>query len=59
VKLMAYSSVTGSPITLAMAQQILKHLTHGQERKITIESIIKGVAEHFVMTPVTDQAEDE
>ena len=31
VKLMAYSSVTGSPITLAMAQQVLKHIVHGQE----------------------------
>jgi chromosomal replication initiator protein len=49
VKLMAYSSVTGTPITLSMAQQILKHLTHGQERRITIESITKAVAERFSM----------
>ena len=47
VKLMAYSSVTGSPVNLHMAQQILKHLTHGQERKITIEAIIKAVGEKF------------
>ena len=47
VKLIAYSSVTGSPVNLHMAQQILKHLTHGQERKITIESIIKAVGEKF------------
>jgi len=33
VKLMAYSSVTGSPITLAMAQQILKHLTHARSAR--------------------------
>src|SRR5271169_2030257 len=43
-KLVAYSSVTGSPITLPMAQQILKHLTVGQERRITIDSIVKAVA---------------
>jgi chromosomal replication initiator protein len=51
VKLIAYSSVTGEPVTLAMAQQILKHLTHGQERKITIEAIIKAVAEKHNMPP--------
>ncbi len=28
IKLIAYSSVTGTPITLQMAQQTLKHLTH-------------------------------
>ena len=51
VKLMAYSSVTGYPITLPMAQQVLKHLTAGQVRRITIESIIKAVAEKFLLHP--------
>ena len=51
VKLIAYSSVTGTPITLSMAQQVLKHLTHGQERRITIESIIKVVADHHALQP--------
>ncbi len=51
LKLLAYSSVTDSPITLAMAQQVLKHLTHGQERRITIESIVKAVADRFGMQP--------
>ena len=50
-KLMAYASVTGSPINLAMAQQVLKHLTAGQDRKITIEAVIRAVAEHFHMQP--------
>lgn len=45
VKLIAYSSVTGEPVTLAMAQQVLKHFGHGSEKKITIEGIIKAVAE--------------
>lgn len=45
VKLMAYSSMTGSPITLSMAQQMLKHLVQSTERRITIDSIIKAVAE--------------
>ncbi len=33
VKLIAYSSVTGTPITLAMAQQVLKHLTPSPEKR--------------------------
>jgi chromosomal replication initiator protein len=51
VKLIAYSSVTGSPINLPMAQQVLKHLGNGLERKVTIESIIKAVAEHYSLQP--------
>lgn len=50
VKLIAYSSVTGEPISLAMAQQILKQLIHPQERKISIEAIIKAVAERHGLT---------
>jgi chromosomal replication initiator protein len=51
IKLVAYSSVTGSPISLPMAQQVLKHLTAGQERRITIESIVKAVGEKFSLQP--------
>lgn len=51
IKLIAYSSVTGTPINLAMARQALKHLTAGQERKISIEAIIRAVAERFSMQP--------
>ncbi|MGH9663146.1 MAG: helix-turn-helix domain-containing protein, partial [Bryobacteraceae bacterium] len=51
IKLIAYSSVTGSDINLPMAQQTLKHLTHGQERRITMESIVKAVAERYALQP--------
>lgn len=47
IKLVAYASVTGSPISLQMAQQALKYLIHPQERKITIELIQRAVAEKF------------
>jgi len=47
VKLIAYSSMTSSPVTLAMAQHCLKHLLHGQERRITIDSIQRAVADRF------------
>src|SRR6476620_6584135 len=49
VKLMAYSSLTGEPITMQMAQQVLKHLVHSQERRVTIDAIQKAVADHFVL----------
>ena len=49
VKLIAYSSVTGSPINLDMAQQTLKSLTNGHDKRITIESIIKAVADRWSM----------
>ena len=51
VKLAAYSSVTGSPINLAMAQQVLKHIVAGHDRRISIDSIIRAVADHFNLTP--------
>jgi chromosomal replication initiator protein len=51
VKLIAYSSVTGTSITLAMAQQVLKSLSSGPERKVTIESIIRAVGEKFQLQP--------
>jgi chromosomal replication initiator protein len=49
VKLIAYSSLTNSPITLQMAQQVLKHLVHAQEKRVTIDAIQRVVAEHFVL----------
>jgi chromosomal replication initiator protein len=47
IKLIAYSSVTETPITLAMAQHCLRHLAYSQERKVSIETIQRAVAEHF------------
>src|ERR1022692_3998655 len=47
IKLVAYSQLTGTPITLQMTQQILKHLVHVPDHKVTIDSIQKAVAERF------------
>jgi len=47
VKLMAYSSLTGTPIHLQMAQQVLTHLVHVQDRRITMDAIQKAVADRF------------
>lgn len=51
IKLVAYSSVTGSPITLPMAQQVLKHIVGVQERKVTTDLVIKAVADRFSLQP--------
>jgi chromosomal replication initiator protein len=51
VKLVAYSSVTGSPITLPMAQQVLKYLIPNQERRITMDAILRAVGEKFNLQP--------
>ena len=34
-----------------MAQQILKHLVHGPERRVTVEAVIRAVAERFSLQP--------
>jgi chromosomal replication initiator protein len=47
IKLIAYSSLTGTPIHLQMAQQVLRHLVHAQDRRVTIDSIQKAVADRF------------
>jgi chromosomal replication initiator protein len=47
IKLIAYSSLTGSAINLTMAQQVLRHLVHAQDRKVTIDSIQKAVADRY------------
>jgi len=47
VRLVAYSSLTDSKITLQMAHQCLKNIVHVQDRRVTIDSIQKAVAEKF------------
>lgn len=51
VKLTAYSSLTHNPVTIAMAQQVLKDLLQKQDRRITIDSIQRAVAERFMIKP--------
>ena len=45
----AYTSLTGTPINLQMAQQVLKHLVHVQNRRVSMDSIQKAVAERFTI----------
>ena len=50
-RLMAVSSLTKQSITLAMAQQTLKHLSAAPERRISVESIIRAVGDRFNLQP--------
>ena len=51
IKLLAYSSVTGESITVDMAKQVLRHLAAGMDKKITIDSVVRLVAEKFSLQP--------
>jgi chromosomal replication initiator protein len=51
VKLVAYSSVTGSPINISMAQQVLKYLIPGGERRVNMDAVLRAVAEKFNLQP--------
>jgi chromosomal replication initiator protein len=52
VKLIAYSSVTGTKINVLMAQQVLKHLSGTAEKRITMDSVVRAVAERFQLQPM-------
>jgi chromosomal replication initiator protein len=47
IRLVAYGSLTGVPINLQTAQQVLKNIIDQQSRKVTIEAIQKAVTEQF------------
>jgi chromosomal replication initiator protein len=50
-QLRAVSSVTGTPITIHLAQQVLRDLTPNRERRVTTDSIMRAVAAHFDLQP--------
>jgi chromosomal replication initiator protein len=51
IKLVAYSSVTGSAINMNMAQQVLKYLIPGGERRINMDAVLRAVADKFQLQP--------
>ena len=57
-RLIAYSSVTGTEISLAMAQQVLKPLVQSQNCKVSIDGIQRAVAESFQITQATLKQRD-
>ena len=51
IRLIALSSLTGTLITLPMAQQALKSIITQTEKKVTIEMIQRAVTEEFNLKP--------
>ncbi|CAN5620101.1 chromosomal replication initiator protein DnaA [soil metagenome] len=49
IRLFAYASLVGQEITLDMAQECLADILRASERKITIDEIIRKVADHYTL----------
>ena len=47
IRLIAYASLTGQEITVALAQDVLKNILDHEEKAVTIEIIQKFVADYF------------
>jgi chromosomal replication initiator protein len=58
IRLVAYTSLTGAPLTLQTAQQVLKSIIDAQTRRVTIDSIQKAVAEQFGLRVVDIKAKN-
>jgi chromosomal replication initiator protein len=51
IRLVAYASMTGAEITLALTQQVLRNVLSNDDRVVTIEIIQKFVADYFQLKP--------
>jgi len=57
-RLIAYSSLTGTAVTLSMAQQVLKNLVDLEERRVSIENIQRAVCREFGLSLPQLKAKD-
>ncbi len=57
-RLVAYSSLTGTPVTLSMAQQVLKNLVDIDERRVSIEHVQRAVCREFGLSLPQLKAKD-
>jgi chromosomal replication initiator protein len=51
-RLIAYSSLTGAKIDLAMAHQVLRHIVPLDDRRVTLDHIQRMVCQEFALTTV-------
>jgi chromosomal replication initiator protein len=51
IRLIAYSSLTTKPLTIELAQEVLRNVIDHDEKAITIEQIQKKVADYYRLTP--------
>ena len=47
IRLVAYASLTGQEISLALAQEVLRNILDHEEKAVTIEMIQKYVADYY------------
>ena len=47
IRLIAYASLTGKPLTIELAQDVLKNVLDHEEKAVTIEQIQKFVADYY------------
>jgi chromosomal replication initiator protein len=47
IRLLAYASLHGVDVTMTLAQDVLRHVLHNDERAVTIDAIQKFVAEYY------------
>jgi chromosomal replication initiator protein len=57
-RLIAYSSLTGTAVSLAMAQQVLKNLVDLEERRVSIENVQRAVCREFGLSLPQLKAKD-
>jgi chromosomal replication initiator protein len=51
IRLVAYASLTGKDITLALAQDVLRSVIGSEEKAVTIDALLKFVAEYYGVRP--------
>jgi chromosomal replication initiator protein len=51
IRLVAYASLTGKDITLALAQDVLRSIIGTEEKAITLDALVKFVAEYYGVRP--------
>ncbi len=51
IRLQAYSTLVGEPVSLSLAETVLKNILAQQEKRISIEAIQRRVAEEFSLRP--------
>jgi chromosomal replication initiator protein len=52
IKLGAHSSLTGMPIDITLAKNVLKDLIADEDRPLTVDSIVKTVSDYFGVKPI-------
>ena len=51
IRLIAYASLTGNPVSLPLAQEVLRNILHRDDQRVSIDSVQKFVANHYGLKP--------